>query len=81
VVIWLRREGVSGDADDSLRTLATAVELSRYSSEHGGVATRELVTDLRRVEVSLRETRSGWERVRARLLPESLGWRRRRRRH
>jgi transglutaminase-like putative cysteine protease len=81
VVIWLRREGVSGDADDSLRTLATAVELSRYSSEHGGVATRELVTDLRRVEVSLRGTRSGWERVRARLLPESLGWRRRRRRH
>jgi transglutaminase-like putative cysteine protease len=81
VVIWLRREGVSGDADDSLRTLATAVERSRYAAERGGVATRELVTDLRRVEVSLRETRSGWERVRARLLPESLGWRRRRRRH
>jgi transglutaminase-like putative cysteine protease len=80
VVIWLRREGVSGDADESLRTLATAVELSRYA-ERDGVATRELVTDLRRVEVSLRETRSGWERVRARLVPQSLGWLRRRRRH
>jgi len=46
------------------------------------VATRELVTDLRRVETSLRATRSRWERARARLLPESLGWlRRANRRH
>jgi hypothetical protein len=81
VVIWLRREGVSGEADESLRTLATAVELSRYAPDRDGVATRGLVTDLRRVEVSMRETRSGWERARARLLPQSLGWLRRRRRH
>ena len=75
VVTWLRREGVSEEANSSLRTLAGAVELSRYAAPRdGAVATRELVTDLRRVETSLRATRSRWERARARLLPESLGW-------
>jgi len=74
VVIWLRREGVRGEADGALQTLAGAVEVSRYAAPRAGVATRELVTDLRRIEVSLRASRTRWERVRARLLPESLGW-------
>lgn len=77
VVTWLRREGVRGSADGSLQTLAGAVERSRYAAPQSGVATQELVDDLRRVEVSLRSTRSGWERARARLLPPSLGWGRR----
>lgn len=82
VVTWLRREGVSGEAGSSLRTLAGAVEVSRYAGPSTAVATRELVGDLRRVEVSLRSSRTRWERVRARLLPGSLGWLRRRgRRH
>jgi len=54
VVIWLRREGVRGEADGALQTLAGAVEVSRYAAPRDGVATQELVTDLRRVEVSLR---------------------------
>lgn len=81
VVTWLRREGVRGPADSSLQTLAGAIERSRYAAPGSGVATQELVSDLRRVEVSLRSTRSGWERVRARLLPSSLGWSTRSRRH
>jgi len=74
VVIWLRREGVRGEADGALQTLAGAVEVSRYAAPRDGVDTRDLVTDLRRIEVSLRARRSRWERIRARLLPESLGW-------
>jgi hypothetical protein len=83
VVTWLRREGVTGEADGSLRTLAGAVEVARYAEQGGGrIASPTLVSDLRRIEASLRSTRSPWERVRARLLPESLGWmRRNRRRH
>jgi transglutaminase-like putative cysteine protease len=81
VVTWLRREGVSGEADSSLRTLAGAVEVSRYAGSRTAVANKELLGDLRRVEVSLRATRTPWERVRARLLPGSLGWLQRRRRH
>ena len=82
VVKWLRREGVDGDADAALRTLASAVELSRYAAPGQAVSGRTLVADLRRVEVSLRSTRTGWERTRARLLPPSLGWgRSSRRRH
>jgi transglutaminase-like putative cysteine protease len=74
VVKWLRREGVDGDADGALRTLANAVELSRYAAPGQGTNGRTLVAELRRVEVSLRSTRTGWERTRARLLPLSLGW-------
>lgn len=74
VVTWLRREGVDGDADGALRTLAGAVELSRYAAPGRGTAGRTLVRELRRVEGSLRSTRTGWERTRARLLPLSLGW-------
>jgi transglutaminase-like putative cysteine protease len=83
VVKWLRREGVDGDADAALRTLASAVELSRYAAPGHATGGRTLVAELRRVEVSLRSTRTGWERTRARLLPPSLGWRRMsgRRRH
>jgi transglutaminase-like putative cysteine protease len=75
VATWLKREGLSDEADRSLRTLAGAVELSRYAAPgRHGASTGTMVDDLRRVENSLRSTRSGWERVRARLLPESLGW-------
>jgi transglutaminase-like putative cysteine protease len=74
VVTWLRREGVDDDADGALRTLASAVELSRYAAPGQGAGGRTLVAELRRVEGSLRSTRSGWERTRARILPQSLGW-------
>jgi hypothetical protein len=74
VVTWLRREAVDGDAEQALRTLAGAVERSRYAAPGDGSGNRTLVAELRRVEVSLRSTRSGWERTRARLLPLSLGW-------
>jgi transglutaminase-like putative cysteine protease len=79
VVSWLRREGgLSDDARDSLRSLATAVEVSRYAAPgHDSGDTVTMVDDLRQVERSLREQRSGWERTRARLLPDSLGWVRR----
>jgi transglutaminase-like putative cysteine protease len=74
VVTWLRREAVDGEAEQALRTLAGAVERSRYAAPGNGSGDRTLVAELRRVEVSLRSTRSGWERTRARLLPLSLGW-------
>ncbi|HEY3631079.1 MAG TPA: DUF3488 and transglutaminase-like domain-containing protein [Jatrophihabitantaceae bacterium] len=79
VVTWLRREGVRGPADGSLQALAGAVERSRYAAPQAGVSTQELVRELRRVEVSLRSTRPRWDRIRARLLPPSLGWSRGRR--
>jgi transglutaminase-like putative cysteine protease len=83
VVTWLRREGVDGGADGALRTLASAVERSRYARPGQDAATQTLIPELRRVEGSLRSTRTGWERTRARLLPLSLGWTRvgARRRH
>jgi transglutaminase-like putative cysteine protease len=74
VVTWLRREAVDGDAEKALRTLAGAVERSRYAASAQDAGGRTLVAELRRVEVSLRSTRTGWERTRARLLPLSLGW-------
>jgi transglutaminase-like putative cysteine protease len=79
VVTWLRREGVRGPAEGSLQTLAGAVERSRYAAPQAGVSTQELVRELRRVEVSLRSTRTRWDRIRARVLPPSLGWSRSRR--
>src|SRR5262249_56591102 len=47
VVKWLRREGVDGDADAALRTLASAVELSRYAAPRQAVDGRTPVADLR----------------------------------
>lgn len=79
VVTWLRREGVRGPADGSLQNLAGAVERARYAAPQSGVATQQLVRELRQVEGSLRSTRSGRTRIRARLLPPSLGWARTRR--
>jgi transglutaminase-like putative cysteine protease len=78
VVTWLKREGLSKEADGSLQALAGAVEVARYAApgNQGGTAT-SMVADLKRVEGDLRSRRSGWERARARLLPESLGWGRR----
>jgi transglutaminase-like putative cysteine protease len=78
VVTWLKREGISDDANQSLRTLAGAVEVSRYAapSSRNGITT-SMVDDLKQVEGSLRSQRTGWERARARMLPESLGWVRR----
>jgi len=75
VVTWLRREGLSKEADTSLQALAGAVEVARYAAPgHQGGATTSMVADLKRVEGDLRSRRSGWERTRARMLPDSLGW-------
>ena len=79
VVRWLKREGLSDNADHALRTLAGAVEFARYAAP-GQTATKartSMVEDLKLVEGSLRSRRNGWERTRARMLPESLGWVRR----
>jgi transglutaminase-like putative cysteine protease len=72
---WLGRQ-VDAPAAQSLNTLASAVELSRYAraDEQGGRTT--LVAELRTVEARLRADRSRSVRVSARLLPASLGWRR-----
>jgi hypothetical protein len=75
VVTWLRREGLSKEADTSLQTLAGAVEVARYAAPgHQGGAATSMVADLKQVEGDLRSRRSGWERTRARMLPDSLGW-------
>lgn len=74
VVAWLRREGVSREADGSLQTLARAVELSRYAEPSRKPQSATLVGDLRHVEASLRSRRTRWQRAQARLFPESLGW-------
>jgi transglutaminase-like putative cysteine protease len=75
VVTWLKREGLSKEADTSLQALAAAVEVARYAppGHHAGAAT-SMVADLKQVEGDLRSRRSGWERARARMLPDSLGW-------
>jgi transglutaminase-like putative cysteine protease len=57
----------------SLRTMAGAVERSRYAPS--GVAAGPLVDELRDVESQLRHRRSRATRIRSRLLPASLGWR------
>ncbi|HYU03177.1 MAG TPA: transglutaminaseTgpA domain-containing protein, partial [Jatrophihabitantaceae bacterium] len=75
VVTWLRREGLSKEADTSLQALAGAVEVARYAAPgHQGGAATSMVADLKQVEGDLRSRRSGWERTRARMLPDSLGW-------
>jgi transglutaminase-like putative cysteine protease len=73
VVRWLDE----GDtAVEPLRTLAGAVEASRYApaGEGGRATTAELVGDLRAVEAGLRSRRSRGARLRALLLPQSLRW-------
>ncbi len=78
VVTWLKREGISRDADLALSRLAGAVEVARYAAPSHATGTQtSMVDDLKQVEDSLRSRRNGWERTRARLLPESLGWVRR----
>ncbi|MEP6598881.1 MAG: DUF3488 and transglutaminase-like domain-containing protein [Actinomycetota bacterium] len=76
VVSWLARDGVSGPADESLRSLAGAVETARYAGPGVAteVATEDLVDDLRQVSDSLRSRRTRGERIKARLMPASLGW-------
>ncbi len=80
VVNWLDRQGLPGDASRSLGNLATVVERHRYAPPDATTAlpadavADDLVADLRRVESSLRGRRTRWVRMRARLLPESLGW-------
>ena len=81
---WLREEAVSGsEAEAALHSLATAVEVSRYAPPSSRPpAEADLVSNLREVEASLRARRSRSDRVRARLLPGSVSWLRRKlRRH
>lgn len=76
VARWL--ESTSGT--DAARSLAEAVESDRYArpgagpSVTGTVPSATAVKDLRRVEAGLRDGRSITRRLRARLLPPSLGW-------
>lgn len=71
VARWLG--GSSPDADTSLATLATAVEVARYAP---GVMTRDrgadLVHDLSTVTAGLRSRRTTAERLRAKFWPASL---------
>ena len=81
---WLRDEAVSGsEAEAALHSLATAVEVSRYAPPSSRPpAEADLVSNLREVEASLRARRTRSDRVRARMLPGSVSWLRRRlRRH
>lgn len=84
VATWLTRQTGAGDAP--VRALAAAVERSRYappgdcgdsgdSGHTAAGAAAVLVDDLRQVEAQLRAQRRRSVRVRARLFPESLGWR------
>jgi transglutaminase-like putative cysteine protease len=71
---WLGHQ-IDAPARSSLDTLASAVEVARYAPP----ARRDadpLVGELRAVEARLRAERSRSVRIRARLLPASLGWRR-----
>jgi len=75
VVHWLNRQAGPGNAA-ALQNLAAAVEQSRYAPPATrGAPVTTLTHDLRTVEAQLRERRSWRMRLRARLLPESLGWR------
>jgi transglutaminase-like putative cysteine protease len=77
---WLREEAVSGsEAEAALHSLATAVEVSRYAPPSSRPpAETDLVSNLREVEASLRARRTRSDRVRARMLPGSVSWLRRR---
>ena len=72
---WLGRQ-IDAPAAQSLRTLASAVELSRYAPGDRLGGANPLVEELRTVEARLRAERSRSVRIAARLLPASLGWRR-----
>ncbi|PZS19597.1 MAG: hypothetical protein DLM57_03705 [Pseudonocardiales bacterium] len=72
---WLGRQ-VDAPTAQSLRTLASAVEVARYAPDDRPGATTSLVEELRTVEARLRAERSRAVRIGARLLPASLGWRR-----
>jgi hypothetical protein len=76
---WLRQQGVSGpEAEAALHSLATAVERSRYAPPNAvDGPSAGLVTDLHQIESSLRARRTRADRVRARVLPGSIGWVRR----
>ena len=75
VVHWLNRQAGPAHAA-ALQNLATAVEQSRYAPPTtSGAPVTTLTHDLRAVEAQLRERRTWRTRIRARLLPESLGWR------
>jgi transglutaminase-like putative cysteine protease len=71
---WLSGQGLAADLQAPLGTLAAAVEQDRYAPPSAdGVVSDELVADLRAVEDGLRAGRSRGRRLRARLLPPSLG--------
>jgi len=72
---WLGRQ-VDAPAAQSLRTLASAVEMARYAPGGPHSGQQALVDELRTVEARLRSERSRSVRIGARLLPASLGWRR-----
>jgi transglutaminase-like putative cysteine protease len=74
VVGWLAPQ-VRGEPATSLRTLASAIESSRYAPSAADLRSQLLVTDLRAVEGQLRQRRSTSTRIRSRLLPASLGLR------
>jgi transglutaminase-like putative cysteine protease len=74
VVTWLSREGLPPGASGSLRTLAHAVEQSRYAPVAEPSDRDRLVGNLRDVSDALRARRSRGERWRAVLLPASLSW-------
>ena len=76
VARWLQRP--VGDAADSLRALADAVEQSRYGPGQTAVRDRDLAADLDAVTRSLRALESRSARFWSALWPASLGWTRRR---
>lgn len=73
VVEWLRRE--AGTAEPELTALAAAVERARYApSGHTDVDGASLVQDYQRLQTQLTANQEPRARLRARLLPASLGW-------
>jgi TgpA N-terminal domain/Transglutaminase-like superfamily len=61
--------GLTGEASEALRRLASATERSRYAAELGAVG--DLRADVETVRAILREQAGHWERVRALFLPRS----------
>lgn len=72
---WLGRQ-VDAAGQDSLRTLAAAVEAARYAPAGRLSEPTPLISELRVVETRLRGECARSVRIAARLLPASLGWRR-----
>ena len=72
VVRWLQRP--VGDAAESLRELADAVEQHRYGPSRTAVRDRDLAEDLAAVTRSLRARETRPARFRAAIWPASLGW-------